>query len=97
MPRVRIFQVDAFSKKPSRLKERPAGYPTDETVERKIRVQSTTESLPCGATVQAYSQPLRVWVREPVAGLTLAVDYALRATSLSEPVIGTLRLHVSDS
>ncbi|MCZ6476006.1 MAG: ATP-binding protein [Gammaproteobacteria bacterium] len=82
---------------PDSEKERPAGYPTVETGERKIRVQSTIESVPRGATVQAFSQPLRIWVREPVAGLTLAVDYALRATSLSEPVIGTLRLHVGDS
>jgi len=82
---------------PGSEKEHLVGYPTVETGERKIRVQSTIESVPRGSTVQAFSQPLRISVREPVAGLTLAVDYALRATSLSEPVIGTLRLHVSNS
>jgi hypothetical protein len=80
---------------PGREKECPAGYPTVETGERSIRVESTIESVPRGATVPAFSEPLRIWVRPPLAGKTLPVDYALHATSLEEPVVGTLRIHVS--
>jgi hypothetical protein len=77
--------------------EPPGGYPTVETGERKIRVKSKIESVACGATVPAFSQPLRVWVREPLAGQTLPVDFALHAANLSEPIVGTLRLQVSDA
>jgi hypothetical protein len=44
--------------------------------------------------VPAFSQPLRVWVRETLAGRTLPVDYRFHSESLREPVVGTLRIHV---
>lgn len=79
---------------PGHEKERPEGYPTVKTGERTIRVESTIESVPRGSTVSAFSEPLRVWVRAPLAGRTVPVDYALNAASLEEPVVGTLRIHV---
>ncbi len=75
--------------------EPPAGYPTIETRERNIRVQAKVQSVPRRSTVPAFSQPLRIWVREPVAGRTLPVDYRFHSASLREPVVGTLRIHVS--
>jgi len=75
--------------------ESPKGYPKIETGEHRIRVQAKIQSVPRHSTVPAFRQPLRVWVREPVAGRTLPVDYSLHSASLREPVVGTLRIHVS--
>lgn len=74
--------------------EPPAGYPTIETREHNIRVQAKVPSVPRRSTVPAFSQPLRVWVRETLAGRTLPVDYRFHSESLREPVVGTLRIHV---
>ena len=77
--------------------EPPKGYPKIETGEHRIRVQAKVQSVPRRSTVPAFSQPLRIWVREPIAGRTLPVDYRLHSASLREPVVGTLRIHVRPS
>jgi hypothetical protein len=82
---------------PDREVQPPEGYPTVDMGKRKIRVQSKIDSVPHGSTVPAFSEPIRVWVREPLAGQTLPVEYELNATNLDKPVVGTLRIHVGNA
>ena len=70
------------------------GYPKVDTGERQIRVQAKVSVAPRHSTVTAFSQPLRLWLRDAAAGHTLPVDYKLHAANLKEPVVGTLRIRV---
>ncbi len=75
----------------------PEGYPVVDASARTIRVQGTVGQVQRGATVKAFTQPLRVWFRSPAAGKTLPVDYTLHGRGLREPITGTLRVHVTDA
>ncbi len=72
----------------------PTEYPSVSAGEKKIRIHTNVCAVPGGVTVPAFTEPLRIWAREPAKGRTLPVDFRLIGSGLSEPVTGTLRIRI---
>lgn len=71
------------------------GYPLVDSGPRTITVQADGISIPTRATVDAFREPLRLWLRQPAAGKTIPLTYSLHGRGLSEPVHGTVRIYVT--
>ncbi len=68
-------------------------YPLVDSGPQVITVQAGI-SVPKRATVDAFREPLRLYLREPAAGKTIPVMYSLHGRGLCAPIGGTLRIHV---
>jgi hypothetical protein len=69
-------------------------YPLVEAGAQAVTVQADGIYIPKGATVNAFREPLRLYLREPVVGKTIPVAYSLNGRGLSGAVRGTLRIVV---
>ncbi len=69
-------------------------YPLVEAGPQALSVQADGIYIPKGATVDAFREPLRLYLREPVAGKTIPVSYSLNGRGLSGTIRGTLRIFV---
>ena len=72
-------------------------YPLVEAGPQAVTVQADGIYVPKGATVDAFREPLRLYLREPVVGKTIPVSYSLSGRGLSGAVRGTLRIVVGQS
>jgi hypothetical protein len=72
-------------------------YPLVEAGPHAVSVQADGIYIPKGATVNAFREPLRVYLREPVVGKTIPVSYSLSGRGLSGAIRGTLRIVVGQS
>ena len=70
-------------------------YPVVDIGPQMLTVQAGGISVPGRATVEAFREPLRLYLREPVAGKTIPVSYTLHGRGLSGAVHGTLRIYVT--
>ena len=69
-------------------------YPVVTVGERVIDIEANVGSLAPGATVAAFREPPRLWLREPAAGKSIALDYTVHARGLREPVSDTLIIRI---
>lgn len=67
-------------------------YPKVDVGPRTIIVQVVGLRVPRRATVEAFYEPLRFWLREAVAGQTIRVSYVLQGPTLQKPVQGRLKI-----
>jgi hypothetical protein len=71
-------------------------YPVVDTGPRLVTVHTGGISVPKKATAEAFREPLRLYLREPAAGKTIAVNYRLHGRGLHAPIHGTLRIYVTE-
>jgi hypothetical protein len=74
--------------------EPPTDYPLVTVGERVIDIEVCIGSVAAGATVAAFREPPRLWLREPAAGKSIALDYTVHARGLREPIRDTLIVRV---
>lgn len=67
-------------------------YPKVDLGPRTIIVQVAGLRIPRRATVEAFYEPLRFWLRETVAGQTIRVSYVLQGPTMEKPVQGRLKI-----
>jgi len=74
----------------------PAGksgpYPKVDVGPRTIAVRARSLSIPAGGSIEAFYEPLRVLLREAVAGQTIRVAYSLQGPTLPREVRGRLKI-----
>ena len=75
---------------PTGLDAHAAAYPLVTVGKRVIEIEASIGVLAPGATVEVFREPPRLWVREPAAGKSIALDYSVHARGLREPVRGSL-------
>jgi hypothetical protein len=71
-----------------------AAYPLVRVGNRVIDIEADIGSLAAGATVAAFREPPRLWLREDAAGKSIALDYEVHARELREPVRDTLVIRI---
>jgi hypothetical protein len=69
-------------------------YPVVTVGKRVIDIEAGVGSLAPGAAVAAFREPPRLWLREPAAGKSIAVDYTVHARGLAEPIRDTLVIRI---
>jgi hypothetical protein len=74
--------------------ETSGAYPLVSVGKHVIDIEAEIGSLAPGATVSAFREPPRLWLREPAAGKSIAVDYTVHARGLAEPVRDTLIIRI---
>ncbi len=76
--------------------DKPAGksgpYPKVDVGPRTIAVRARGLSIPVGGSIEAFFEPLRVLLRETVAGQTIRVAYSLQGPTLGREVRGRLKI-----
>ncbi len=72
-------------------------YPLVDSGPRTTTVQAGGISVARRATVDAFSEPLRLCLRESAAGKTIPLTYTLHGRGLSVPIHGTLRIYVTST
>jgi len=72
----------------------PEGYPLVDIGPRTMRVQTNVGPIPPGSRAMAFSQPLRLCLREPGVGKTIPLSFSLHGKSLRATVAGTLRINI---
>jgi hypothetical protein len=70
------------------------GYPLVTVGKRTIEIETSMDSLAPGASAAVFREPPRLWVREPAAGKSIALDYSVYARGLREPVRDSLTLRI---
>jgi hypothetical protein len=70
--------------------DRAGAYPLVSAGKRVIEIEASIGALGTGATVKVFREPPRLWVREPAAGKSIALDYSVHARGLREPVRDSL-------
>ena len=70
-------------------------YPLVEAGPQAFTVQADGIYIPKGATVDAFREPLRLYLREPAVGKTIPVSYSLSGRGLCGAIRGTLKIVVS--
>ena len=97
-PRVEGVGIsDALYASPGAAQPSQADYPIVDVGPRTTRVNASVGQIQLGASVNAFCQPLRIWLRGPSAGKTLPVDYTLYGKNLRQTLTGTLRIHVVEA
>lgn len=71
-----------------------AAYPLVTVGERVIDIDVSIGSLAAGAAVNVFREPPRLWIREPAAGKSIALDYTVHAPELREPIRDTLIIRI---
>jgi hypothetical protein len=74
--------------------EPATGYPIVTVGARAIEIEAGVGSVAAGATVAVFREPPRLWLREPAAGKSIALDYTVHAREMREPVRDTLVVRV---
>jgi hypothetical protein len=69
-------------------------YPLVEAGPQAVTVQADGIYVPKGATVDAFREPLRLYLREPVVGKTIPVSYSLNGRGMTSAIRGTLKIVV---
>jgi len=93
IPRVEgVGVVERVHAAPGEQASPPEHYPLVDSGPQVITVQAGGISVPKRATVDAFREPLRLYLREPAAGKTIPVMYSLHGRGLSAPIRGTLRI-----
>jgi hypothetical protein len=87
-----VERIHAAPGEQTSLQER---YPLVDVGPQAVTVQAGGISVPKGATVDAFREPLRLYLRDPVAGKTIPVTYSLHGRGLSGAIRGTLRIYVT--
>jgi hypothetical protein len=87
-----VERIHAAPGEQTSLQER---YPLIDVGPQAVTVQAGGISVPKGATVDAFREPLRLYLRDPVAGKTIPVTYSLHGRGLSGAIHGTLRIYVT--
>jgi len=88
---------DALYASPGAAQPAQAEYPIVDVGPRTTRVNVSVGQIQLGASVNAFREPPRIWLRGPSAGKTLPVDYTLYGKNLRETLTGTLRIHVVEA
>lgn len=70
-------------------------YPSVTVGQRVIDIEAGIGSLAAGATLAAFREPPRLWLREPAAGKSIALDYTVHARGLAEPIRDTLVIRIA--
>jgi len=76
------------------LRER---YPLVDSGPRVTTVQVGGLSVPRRATIEAFSEPLRLCLREPAVGKMIPLTCTLHGRGLAVPIHGTLRIHIASN
>jgi hypothetical protein len=98
IPRVEgVGVVDRIRAAPGVQAALQARYPVVEPGPQEVTVQANGIYVPKGATVDAFREPLRLYLRDPVVGKTIAVPYSLQGRGFSGTIQGTLRIIASQS
>jgi hypothetical protein len=71
------------------------GYPRVTAGQRHIGIEASIGSLAPGTSVAAFREPPRLWVREPMAGKSIALDYSVHARGLREPIRDSLIVRIA--
>lgn len=71
---------------------RSGPYPKVDVGPRTIAVRARGLSIPVNGSVEAFYEPLRVLLREAVAGQTVRVAYSLQGPTLAREVRGRLKI-----
>ncbi len=71
-------------------------YPKVDVGPRTIAVQVRGLRIPAGGSIEAFFEPLRLALRESVAGQTIRVAYTLQGGTLATPVQGRLKVFAID-
>jgi hypothetical protein len=96
IPRVEgIGVVERIHAPPTQQAALQQRYPLVEIGPQAVTVQAEGIYVPKGATVDAFREPLRLFLREPVMGKTIPLNYSLHGRGLSGAIRGTLRIHVA--
>jgi hypothetical protein len=96
IPRVEgVGVVERIHAPPSQQALLQQRYPLVEVGPQAVTVQAEGIYVPKGATVDAFREPLRLFLREPVVGKTIPVGYILHGRGLSGAIRGTLKIHVT--
>lgn len=97
IPRVEGFGVvEQIHAAPGELVSPQDRYPLVDSGPRVVTVHAGGISVPKGATVDAFREPLRLYLREPAAGRTIPVTYSLHGRGLPGPTHGILRISVAE-
>jgi hypothetical protein len=71
-------------------------YPTVDAGPRTVTVQVRGLRIPPDGRIEAFFEPLRLGLREPVAGQTVRVAYTLQGGTLERPVQGRLKIYATE-
>jgi hypothetical protein len=71
-------------------------YPKVDCGPRAISIQVGGIEIPRRGTAQAFIEPPRMWLREAAVGQMIRMAYSLHGPTLSAPVRGRLKIHVTD-
>jgi hypothetical protein len=97
IPRVEgVGVVERIHAAPGEQPSPPERYPVVDTGPRVVTVHAGGISVPRRANVDAFREPLRLYLREPAAGKTIPVAYSLHGRGLPAPIHGTLRIYVTE-
>lgn len=88
--------ADRIYAAPGEAHPRHAMYPKVDAGPRTIAVQVTGLRIPRRTMVEAFFVPLRILLREPAAGQTIRVGYALQGPALERPIQGRLKIFAID-
>lgn len=69
-------------------------YPAVTADSNAIRFESRLGRLVPERKIDAFSEPPRLWIREPAAGKTLVLDYELEAREIDTPLRDSLLIHI---
>ncbi len=97
IPRIEgVGVADRLYPAPGEPAARPGRYPKVDVGPRTIVVQKVGIRIPRRATIEAFYEPLRLWLRETASGQTIRVGYVLQGPTMEKPVQGRLKIFVID-
>jgi hypothetical protein len=88
--------ADRIHSPPGERSSKHGPYPKVDVGPRTIVVQARGLEIPFGGSIAAFYEPLRLLLREEVAGQTIRVAYSLQGPTLGRPVRGRLKILAID-
>jgi hypothetical protein len=88
--------ADRIHSPPGERSSKHGPYPKVDVGPRTIVVQARGLEIPFGGSIAAFYEPLRLLLREEVAGQTIRVAYSLQGPTLWRPVRGRLKILAID-
>jgi len=97
IPRIEgVGIADRIYPAPGETRPQHGTYPKVDVGPRTIVVQVTGLKIPGRGSIEAFSEPLRLILREAAANQTIRIGYTLQGRTLDRPVQGRLKILATD-